>query len=144
MAKTILIANDHAGTELKKKIVIHLKNKGLDIINFGTDTEESVDYPDFIHPLCKELEKENREIGIIICGSGNGVSMVANKYAYVRAALCWNKEIAILARKHNNANIIALPARFLKTAEVIEILDVFLQTSFEGGRHQKRIEKIPK
>ncbi len=144
MKNTIIIANDHAGTELKYELVKYLKTKQEEVLNIGTDTEESVDYPDFIHPLCKKLGKEKNLIGIIICGSGNGVSMVANKYSYIRAALCWNKELAVLARKHNNANILALPARFITNEEAIEIVNVFLQTDFEGGRHQKRIEKIPK
>ena len=102
------------------------------------------DYPDFIHPLAKQVSENNEQTGIIICGSGNGVSMVANKYNGVRAAICWNKELASLSRQHNNANVLSLPARFLTTEEAIEIVDVFLTTDFEGGRHERRVNKINK
>ena len=105
---------------------------------------QSVDYPDFIHPLAKQVSENNEQTGIIICGSGNGVSMVANKYNGVRAAICWNKELASLSRQHNNANILSLPARFLSSKEAIEIVDVFLTTDFEGGRHERRVNKINK
>ena len=140
----ILISNDHAGTELKKEIVEHIKGKGDTVKNYGVDTGESVDYPDFIHPLAIEISKNSEQKGIIICGSGNGVSMVANKYNGVRAAICWNKELASLSRQHNNANILSLPARFLSSKEAIEIVDVFLTTAFEGGRHERRVNKINK
>jgi ribose 5-phosphate isomerase B len=139
--KKIIIGNDHAGTELKKEIILYLNNK-YDVINMGTNTKESVDYPDIIHSLCTKFIKEKFEIGIIICGSGNGVSMVANKYNNIRAALSWNKELASLGRQHNDANILALPARFITKKEAIEILDVFLSTKFEGGRHKRRVDKI--
>jgi len=139
--KKLLIGNDHAGTELKKEIISYLNNK-YEVINMGTNTNESVDYPDIIHPLCEKFIKEKFEIGIIICGSGNGVSMVANKYNNIRAALSWNKELASLGRQHNDANILALPARFITKKEAIEILDVFLSTEFEGGRHKRRVDKI--
>ena len=139
----ILLSNDHAGTELKKEVKEFLENKGYKVNNLGEDLGESVDYPDFIHPLAKEISNKNEEKGIIICGSGNGVSMVANKYAGVRAALCWNKEIASLSRQHNNA-VLSLPARFLTTEEAIEIVKTFLETDFEGGRHERRVNKINK
>ena len=140
----ILISNDHAGTELKKEIVEYIKAKGHSVKNYGDDSGKSVDYPDFIHPLAKEVSENNEQTGIIICGSGNGVSMVANKYNGVRAAICWNKELASLSRQHNNANVLSLPARFLTTEEAIEIVDVFLTTDFEGGRHERRVNKINK
>ena len=140
----IAIGNDHAGVEIKEKIKDHLTKKGHTVINKGYDGKESVDYPDFIHPLAKQISNKNEEKGIIICGSGNGVSMVANKYEGVRAALCWNKEIASLSRQHNNANVLSLPARFLTTEEAIEIVNTFLETDFEGGRHERRVNKINK
>jgi len=140
----ILLSNDHAGTELKKEIIQFLESKGYNVKNLGEDLGESVDYPDFIHPLAKEISKKNEEKAIIICGSGNGVSMVANKYEGVRAALCWNKEIASLSRQHNNANVLSLPARFLTSEEAIEIVNTFLETDFEGGRHERRVNKINK
>ena len=140
----ILISNDHAGTELKKEIVEHIKAKGYTVKNYGHNSGESVDYPDFIHPLAQRVSKNNEQTGIIICGSGNGVSMVANKYNGVRAAICWNKELASLSRQHNDANILSLPARFLSSKEAIEIVDAFLTTEFEGGRHERRVNKINK
>ena len=140
----ILLSNDHAGTELKKEVKEFLERKGYNVKNLGEDLGESVDYPDFIHPLAKEISNKNEEKGIIICGSGNGVSMVANKHEGVRAALCWNKEIASLSRQHNNANVLSLPARFLTTEEAIEIVNTFLETDFEGGRHERRVNKINK
>ena len=140
----ILLSNDHAGTELKKEIKEFLESNGYKVKNFGEDLGESVDYPDFIHPLAKEISNKKEEKGIIICGSGNGVSMVANKYEGVRAALCWNKEIASLSRQHNNANVLSLPARFITTQEAIDIVKTFLETEFEGGRHERRVNKINK
>ena len=139
----ISIGSDHAGVELKKQIMQAFTTTH-EFINVGTNTNDSVDYPDFIHPLAKEISNKNEEKGIIICGSGNGVSMVANKYEGVRAALCWNKEIASLSRQHNNANVLSLPARFLTTEEAIEIVNTFLETDFEGGRHERRVNKINK
>ena len=136
----IIISNDHAGTELKKSLVEHLEKEGHNIKNVGTDSEESCDYPDFIHPLAKNIK--DYDFGIIICGSANGVSMTANKYNGVRAAICWEEEIASLARQHNNANIIAIPARFVSTEEAKEILTAFLTNEFEGGRHERRVGKI--
>ena len=140
----IIISNDHAGTELKNVIKIFLENKGFTVINVGEDLGNSVDYPDYIHPLAKDISNKKEEKGIIICGSGNGVSMVANKYEGVRAALCWNKDIASLSRLHNNANVLSLPARFLTNEQAIEIVQTFLETDFEGGRHERRVKKINK
>ena len=140
----IIISNDHAGTELKNVIKTFLENKGFIVINVGEDLGNSVDYPDYIHPLAKDISNKKEEKGIIICGSGNGVSMVANKYEGVRAALCWNKDIASLSRLHNNANVLSLPARFLTNEQAIEIVQTFLETDFEGGRHERRVKKINK
>ena len=141
----ILLSNDHAGTELKKEVKEFLESKGYIVNNLGENLGKSVDYPDFIHPLAKEISNKNEEKGIIICGSGNGVSMVANKYKGVRAGLCWSREIAELIRKHNNANVLSLPARFISTENALEIVRVFLETDFEeGGRHERRVGKIDK
>ena len=140
----IIISNDHAGTELKNVIKTFLENKGFTVINVGEDLGNSVDYPDYIHPLAKDISNKKEEKGIIICGSGNGVSMVANKYEGVRAALCWNKDIASLSRLHNDANVLSLPARFLTNEQAIEIVQTFLETDFEGGRHERRVKKINK
>jgi len=140
----ILLSNDHAGTNLKKTIKSFLEHNGYVVKNIGEDKGESVDYPDYIHPLAIEISEKKEEKGIIICGSGNGVSMVANKYQGVRAALCWNKEIASLSRQHNDANVLSLPARFLTSEEAIEIVKTFLETDFEGGRHERRVNKINK
>ena len=140
----IILANDHAGTSLKNEIKKVLENKGYSVINLGCDTDESVDYPDFAHPLAEKISNNENLKGIIICGSGIGVSMSANKHKGVRSALCWNKETAKLSRSHNNANVLSLPARFLETKEAIEIVEIFLHTDFEGGRHQRRVDKINK
>lgn len=139
----IAIGNDHAGTEYKLAIVGLLKSMHIEIANYGTDGSDSVDYPDFVHPVAKEIEKGTSDYGIIICGSGNGASMTVNKHQKVRAALCWNKEIVALARAHNDANILSLPARFISLPQALEMVQVFLNTNFEGGRHERRIEKIP-
>lgn len=139
----IAIASDHAGFERKQNIMAYLVKKGYLFNDFGTFSENSVDYPDFIHPLANAIENREFQVGIILCGSGNGVNMTANKHQGIRSALCWNSEIALLARKHNDANVCAMPARFLNEKEVVEITDIFLHTDFEGGRHQNRIEKIP-
>ena len=139
----IAIGNDHAGPEYKKEIIKLLKNKGITVINYGTDTEDSVDYPDFIHPVANAVSTNEVDLGIIICGSGNGACMTANKHQKVRAALCWTKEITALARQHNNANILGIPARFTSIPQALAIVETFLNTEFEGGRHQNRVEKIP-
>ncbi len=139
----ISIGNDHAGVDLKNQIVKHLNKKGFTTKDKGTNTNKSVDYPDFIHPVSKEIEGKKANMGIIICGSGNGAAMTANKRKNIRAALCWSKETSKLARQHNDANILSIPSRFVSHNEAIEIVDVFINTEFEGGRHQRRIEKIP-
>ena len=141
----ILVSNDHAGVQLKNEIKSFLEDKGYIVENLGDNSGESVDYPDIIHPLAKEISENKDKKGIIMCGTGNGVSMVANKYEGVRAGLCWSKEIAELIRKHNDANVLSLPARFISTKEALEIVQVFLETDFEdGGRHERRVEKIDK
>ena len=141
----ILVSNDHAGVQLKNEVKSFLEEKGYVVENLGDNSGESVDYPDIIHPLAKEISENKDKKGIIMCGTGNGVSMVANKYEGVRAGLCWSKEIAELIRKHNDANILSLPARFISTKEALEIVQVFLETDFEdGGRHERRVEKIDK
>lgn len=143
MKKTLVpIGCDHAGFQLKEKIISHLTSKGYEIEDFGCYSEESIDYPDFGHPVASKVEDNEGMLGIIICGSGNGINMTANKHAGVRSALCWKTELAELARQHNNANIIALPARFISTEEGIEMVDAFLSTEFEGGRHGRRVDKI--
>ena len=139
----ISIGNDHAGVEYKFAIIKHLESKGYNVKNYGTDTEDSVDYPDFVHPVANDVEQQQVDFGIIICGSGNGANMTANKHQGVRSALCWNKEIVLLARQHNDANILSIPARFTARQQVIDMVDTFLETAFEGGRHQARINKIP-
>lgn len=139
----IAIGNDHAGTEYKLAIVGLLKSMNIDVNNYGTDGTDSVDYPDFVHPVSKDVETGTVDWGIIICGSGNGASMTANKHQKVRSALCWNKEIVSLAREHNDANILSLPARFISLPQALEMVKTFLDTTFEGGRHERRVEKIP-
>ena len=140
---TISIGNDHAGVDLKKHIVKYLKGIGFTINDMGTNNDKSVDYPDFIHPVSREIEVNKSNMGIIICGSGNGAAMTANKRKNIRAALCWSKEISTLARQHNDANILSIPSRFVSYDEAIDIVNAFVNTEFEGGRHQRRIEKIP-
>ena len=142
MNKTIYIANDHAGVELKEAVVKHLEENDYTVINLGTNTLDSVDYPDFAHPLAKAIEEGKAQFGILICGSANGVCITANKHQNVRAALCWKNEIASLARQHNDANVLGLPARFITIEEGMEMVHTFLNTEFEGGRHQGRVDKI--
>ena len=137
------IGNDHAGVDYKEAIVSYLISKGHEVLNHGTDSEDSVDYPDFIHPVAQDVSSKIASLGIIICGSGNGASMTANKYQDIRSALCWTKEIVALARQHNNANILSLPARFISIPQAIAMVEVYINTDFEGGRHQNRIDKIP-
>lgn len=138
----IAIGSDHAGFEAKSIIVEYLKSKNIEYKDFGTYSTESVDYPDIAHAVAKAVENKEFTIGILICGSGQGVNITANKYAKIRSALCWNTEIASLSRQHNDANILALPGRFLKKNELLDIVDIFLNTSFEGGRHLNRVNKI--
>ena len=140
--KKIAIGCDHGGFALKEKIVRFLKAKGLRVVDVGTFSTESMDYPDTAHPLAKAVQLGEYTFGILICGSGNGVAIVANKYTGIRAAICWNEEITRLARLHNDANIIVLPARFITPEEAIHLVQVFLSTGFEGGRHQLRVDKI--
>ena len=139
----ISIGNDHAGTDYKLAIVGLLKSMGHEVINRGTDSTDSVDYPDFIHPVASDVASGDSDFGIIICGSGNGAAMTANKHQGIRAALCWNKELVFLARQHNDANILSLPARFTAIPQALEMVKTFLDTPFEGGRHARRVEKIP-
>lgn len=139
----IAIGNDHAGTEYKLAIVGLLKSMDVEVLNYGTDGTDSVDYPDFIHPVAENVDKGDVDLGIVVCGSGNGATMTANKHQGVRAALCWNKEITALAREHNDANIISLPARFISLTQALEMVKTFINTDFEGGRHERRVEKIP-
>jgi ribose 5-phosphate isomerase B len=138
----IAIGSDHAGFELKQQILSFFSSAGITYKDYGTYSNGSADYPDYVHPLAKALGEGEFTLGIVVCGSGNGVNITANKYAHIRSALCWVPEIASLARKHNNANVLALPARFIDLETAIEIVKVFLYTEFEGGRHQTRIDKI--
>ena len=139
----ISIGNDHAGTEYKLAIVGLLKSMGYEVTNRGTDSSDSVDYPYFIHPVSDDVARGDSDFGIIICGSGNGAAMTANKHQQIRAALCWNKELVVLARTHNDANVLSLPARFIAIPQALEMVKMFLKTEFEGGRHARRVEKIP-
>ncbi len=139
----IVLAADHAGYELKEIIKNHLKKKGLKVKDMGTDSSEAVDYPVFGHALAKEIESGNYDYGISICGSANGINMTTNKHQGIRSAICWSEEIARLARLHNNANICSLPARFIEDKLALKMVDIFFNTEFEGGRHKRRIEKIP-
>ena len=138
----ISIGNDHAGYTRKNQLLKYLNKEGHNIKNYGTDTVTSVDYPDFVHPVAKDIIEGKADFGILLCGSGNGVAITANKYKEVRAALCWNKELANLARAHNNANILCIPSRFITEENLLDIVESFLKTPFEGGRHQRRVDKI--
>jgi ribose 5-phosphate isomerase B len=138
----IAIAADHAGFELKSILLPFLTQQGISFEDLGTYSLDSMDYPDVAHPLADKVESGEAELGILICGSANGVAMAANKHQGIRAAICWKTEIAALARQHNNANVLCLPARFISSDEAFEITNIFLQTNFEGGRHQRRVEKI--
>lgn len=142
MKEKIAIACDHAGYELKEQVKSYLESKGIEVVDFGTDSSKSVDYPDYAHKVGSSVNKGVYERGIVICGSGNGVQMTVNKYPNVRCALCWTPEISHLGRQHNNANIISMPARFIDTATALSIVDEFLNTEFEGGRHKTRVDKI--
>ena len=141
--KRIGIAADHAGYALKETLKRRLISDGYEVTDFGTDSEQSMDYPDTAHPLAVSVENGESEVGIIICGSGNGVNMTVNKHQGIRGALCWKAECAHLARLHNDSNIVAIPARFISQQEAFEIVEAFLSTEFEGGRHLNRINKIP-
>ena len=138
----ISIGNDHAGPDYKKAIVQFLESQGHTIINHGTNSFDSVDYPDFGHAVANDVENKKADFGIIICGSGNGIAITANKHQGVRAALCWINEIAALARQHNDANIISIPARYTNIKQAVEMVETFLSTDFEGGRHATRVDKI--
>ncbi len=138
----LAIGSDHAGFSLKEKLKKYLQEQGHEVKDFGAPSEQSVDYPDFAHPVANAVEKKEAEFGILMCGSANGITMAANKHQGIRAAICWKEEIAKLARQHNNANIISLPARFIEESEAKKCLDAFLSTPFEGGRHEGRVKKI--
>lgn len=138
----IAIGNDHAGTEYKFEIIKLLKELGHEVINSGTDTNNSMDYPDAIHPTADAVETGKAEMGIILCGSGNGAQMTANKHQGIRAALCWNNELVALTRQHNDANILTIPARFVSLQQALGFVKIFLTTEFEGGRHANRVHKI--
>lgn len=141
--KKIAMASDHAGFELKEFLKRYLANNGYDILDYGTNSTESCDYPDYAHPAAIAVEDGTADFGVCMCGSGNGIQMTLNKHQGIRAALCWIPEIASLAKRHNNANILVLPARFVTEDEAISILNAYLDAEFEGGRHERRIEKIP-
>ncbi|MES2395958.1 MAG: ribose 5-phosphate isomerase B [Bacteroidota bacterium] len=138
----VAIGSDHAGFLLKEKLKAYLQDKGFKVIDFGAYSEERADYPDFAHPVAKSVEIKEVDFGLIMCGTGNGINMAANKHKGIRAALCWNPEIAALARQHNDANVLTLPARCITEEEAIKIVDVFFSTAFEGGRHTDRVNKI--
>jgi ribose 5-phosphate isomerase B len=142
MALKIAIGSDHAGFAYKQALIAHLAAMSAEVRDFGTHSESSVDYPDFAHPVAEAVAEGQAEFGILLCGSANGVAISANKHAGIRAALCWSEEVVRLARQHNNANIICLPARFLSLDQAHRYATVFIQTAFEGGRHQLRIDKI--
>ena len=143
MTKKIGIACDHAAYELKEFLVGYLASKGFEVKDFGTHSEESCDYPDFAHALGEAIDNGELERGVALCGSGEGISMTLNKHQSVRAALCWIPEIAKLSRQHNNSNVLAMPARFITNDEALEMLNIWLETEFEGGRHQRRLDKMP-
>jgi ribose 5-phosphate isomerase B len=141
--KRIALAADHAGFRIKEKIGVYLLKEGYEVKDFGCFSDESVDYPDFAHPAVAAVESGKFDFGITVCGSGNGINMTANKYQGIRSALCWNEEISRLARAHNDANVCSLPGRFVSLSEAILIVKTFLSTGFDGGRHERRIKKIP-
>ena len=140
--KKIAIGSDHAGYELKEIVITYLKEKNINVKDFGPFSDERADYPDYAHPVASEVENNNADLGILICGSGNGINMTANKHQGIRSALCWQKDIAEMARLHNDANIIALPARYISKEEALKCVEIFINTKFEGGRHAGRVEKI--
>ncbi len=138
----IAIGCDHAGYQYRLEIIDMLEKLGHEMFDFGTDGDASVDYPDHVHPVAQKVDNAEVDLGILICGTGNGVAMTANKYKNVRAGLCWNEEIVSLTRQHNNANVLCLPARFINIKEALQFVHVFLNTDFEGGRHKRRVDKI--
>jgi ribose 5-phosphate isomerase B len=142
MGKKIAIGGDHAGYEYKAKLIQRLSALGYEVKDFGPFSYDSVDYPDYVHPLATAIEKGDYELGIVICGSGNGVAITANKHQGIRAALCWNEDLSALARQHNNANVLAIPARFISYELTEKLAEIFLTTDFEGGRHANRVNKI--
>lgn len=141
-SKPVAIGSDHAGFECKEELISYLEGKEIALKDFGTYSLDSVDYPDFAHPVSQAVEDNECSFGILLCGSANGVCITANKHAGIRAALCWGEEIAELARKHNNANVICIPARFVREGDAEKMLEIFMSTEFEGGRHQDRVNKI--
>lgn len=141
--KKMGVCCDHAGYEMKEQIKPYIESLGFTVVDYGTNSDESCDYADFAHPMAADLEKGEFEMGISLCGSGNGINMTSNKHQGVRAALCWLPEISSLARQHNNANVCSLPARFISLETAKEIVKNFIETPFDGGRHKRRIEKIP-
>ena len=142
LSKPIAVGSDHAGFDYKEDLISFLEGKGLSFKDFGTDSREAVDYPDFAHPVASAVQEGKAAFGILICGSANGVAITANKHQGIRAAICWGEELAQLARAHNNANIICIPARFVREGDVEKMVGIFMTTEFEGGRHQRRVEKI--
>lgn len=138
----IAIGCDHAGFPYKDAIIRKLKKTGFEVLDHGTHSPDSVDYPDFVHPTVEELESGNADLGILLCGSGNGVAITANKHQSIRAALAWKREIAALARQHNDANVLCIPVRFVSKRMALAMVDTFLKSEFEGGRHQRRVNKI--
>ena len=142
MNRKIAIGCDHAGFPYKESILRLLRSKGIEVLDFGTDSAESVDYPDFAHPVAEEVASGKAGMGMVMCGSGNGIAMTVNKHRGVRAAICWNEELARLARRHNNANVLSIPVRFVSEEMALAMVDAFLETEFEGGRHARRVDKI--
>ncbi|ERM84010.1 ribose 5-phosphate isomerase [Rhodonellum psychrophilum GCM71 = DSM 17998] len=142
MSKKIAVGGDHAGFAYKKDIIKMLESEGYEVKDFGPYSDASADYPDFVHPLCEAIESGEFKQGVLVCGSGNGVAMTANKHQGIRAALCWNEELAALSRQHNDANVLALPARFIPSELAEKLVKIFLSTDFEGGRHGTRVDKI--
>ena len=140
--KTIAIGCDHAGYQVRETLIPFLKDLGYEVKDFGTYSEASVDYPDFVHPVANSIESGESQLGILICGSANGVAITANKHKSIRAAIAWKNELSALARSHNNANVLCLPARFISLDEAMEFTRTFINTDFEGGRHQRRVEKM--
>lgn len=138
----IAIGADHAGYDYKEELISYLEGKGLPFSDMGTHSLDSVDYPDFAHPVAKAVEEGEAAFGILLCGSANGVAITANKHAGIRAAICWGEELAKLAREHNNANVICIPARFVREGDAEKMVDIFMSTAFEGGRHSRRVDKI--